>query len=501
MSQWAGLFRLVRYWFTTLFMNVSTTPFKTVLGLFVAATLLLTGCKKDPVEINPTGTAPDAIVNDWILQNMKDYYYWTDKLPANPDKSLTPDKFFGSLLYKFNATTNPEGDRFSFIRQSATELQALLSGESKTTGMDFDLLLRTQGATDVIGVVLYVLPGSPADKAGVKRNDIFYSVNGTSLTTTNYSQLLFGDVATLNFGFVTVQNGALVNSSATKSISPVVFQENPVYQDSVYTDGDRKIGYLVYNQFVPGPNGSTTAMYDNQVDAIFAKFKQQGINELVLDLRYNPGGSVASSAKLASLIVKGVAGQSKVPFVRTAWNPQITTALTNDPKYGTDFFYNYFETKANNVGSQISRLYVLTTDRTASASELIINGLRPFMPVNTIGSATAGKNVGSITLTDTKNKANPWGMQPITFRSYNKNNESNYFTGFAPTVSIDEPYGALYPLGDTRDALLASAISHMKGQTTGGRRGVMTKQISVGSSIARKAAGSNMFVDMPALEK
>ncbi len=478
-------------------MTLSTTVSRTIYGLLATTALWLTGCKKDPVEINPTAATSATSVNDWILATMKDYYYWNDKLPANPDKTLAPDKFFGSLLYKYNATSNPEGDRFSFIRASATELKAAISGETKTTGMEFDLLLRAQGSTDVIGVVLYVLPGSPADKAGIKRNDIFYSVNGTNLTTTNYATLLFGDVPMQTFGFTTAQNGTLVNSATTKSVTAVVFQENPVFKDSVYTLGAKKVGYLLYNQFVPGPNGSSVASYDNQLDAIFGKFKTQGINELVLDLRYNPGGSVASATNLASLVVKGLNGQPKVPFARTEWNPQITAALKNDPRYGNDFFFNYFTNKTTNIGSQLARLYVLTTDRTASASELIINGLRPFMPVNTVGGTTVGKNVGSITLTDQANKANTWAIQPITFRSFNKNNESNYFEGFKPTVAVNEPYGALFPLGDTRDALLAAALSHMAGQTTGGRRGTTPTTTVIGSSVSRKSGGSSMFVELP----
>lgn len=465
-----------------------THTLRTSLVLAIAGMTLLTSCKKDPVDVNPSGTttATNGYVDNWILANMRDAYYWNTKIPANPDTTLTPDKFFGSILYKYDKTTNPLGDRFSAIRESSAELTALLNGQTTTIGMEFDLLLRAQGSTDVVGVVLYVLPGSPADKAGFKRNDIFYSVNGTALTTTNYT-IAYGD-GTLAFGLATAQNGALTNTTTTRSVTPVVFQENPVFKDSVYTVGDRKIGYLLYNQFVPGPNGSKVRTYDDQVTAVFGKFKAQGVNELVLDLRYNGGGDVQSSANLASLIVKGVNGQAKVPYTRTEWNATLTPYLQQ--KYGTDFFYYYFNNSANNIGSQLSRAYVLTTDRTASASELIINGLRPFMTVNTVGSTSAGKNVGSITITDDNNPKNLWGLQPIVFRSYNKNNESDYWTGFTPTVAVDEPYGALYPLGDTRDALLAGAISHIRGLTTGGRIGRVSELPVIGSSLSRKIGGS-----------
>ena len=476
-------------------MNLSTKSTRTVLALFAAGTLALSGCKKDPVEINPTGTATDATVNNWILQNMRDYYYWNDKLPANPDKSLTPDKFFASLLYKFNATANPQGDRFSIIRESGDELTAALSGESKTTGLDFQLVLAAQGSTDVVGVVTYVLPGSPADLAGMKRSDIFYSVNGINLINDRavINRAFADQSVTQVYGLAAVQSGAIVKTSTTKSVTPVVFQENPIFKDSVYTDGPRKIGYVLYNQFVPGPNGVAGTAYDDRLDVIFGKFKTQGVNELILDLRYNGGGSVTSAVKLASLIAKGVNGQSKVVFARREYNSLLTPELQK--QYGSDFFNDYFAAKPNNIGSQLSRLYVITTRSTASASELIINGLRPFMTVNTIGGTTVGKNVGSIALTDTKNKANRWGMLPIVLKIFNKNNESDYTNGFAPVVSVNEPYGGLVPLGDLRDPMLATAINHMKG-LTGGRMAAKPNLI-IGSSNDFKPGGTDMFTDLP----
>jgi C-terminal processing protease CtpA/Prc len=328
---------------------------------------------------------------------------------------------------------------------------------------------------------------------------MFYSVNGINLTTDQsvLNKAFADESTTQTYGIANVQNGTIVKGTTTVAVTPVVFQENPVYKDSVYTDGSRKIAYLMYNQFVPGPNGSSVATYDNQIDAIFSKFKAQGANELILDLRYNGGGSVASSVKLASLIVKGLNNQPKVPFARREYNSVLTEAIKSSQ--GADFFNDYFQVKANNIGNQLSRVYVVTTRRTASASELVINGLRPFMTVNTIGTTSYGKNVGSITITDKENPKNLWGMQPIVFRSFNKNNESDYWNGFTPTVEVTEPYGALVPLGDLRDPLLATAVNHMKGLTTGGRRSA-TPDLSVGSSDDFKPGANSMYTGAPVLK-
>ncbi len=451
----------------------------------------LSACKDSEDDaITPDNTtsatvAENAKVNRWILDNMRDLYYWNTKIPANPDTTQNPSDFFDSILYKFNETTNPDGDRFSWIQESATELEAGLSGESTTTGMQYDLYLRASGSTNVIAQVLYVLPNSPAQKAGIKRGDIISKVNGTLLTTTNYGDLLFSGT-TFTYGLATVNNQSIVDTDQTRSVTATVLQENPVFLDSIYTVGSKKVGYLVYNQFVPSPNGSEAGEYDAQIDAIFANFKAQGVNEMVLDLRYNPGGYVSSSTNLASLIGKGV-DPSKV-YYRQEWNAVVTPYLRQE--YGNGFFVENFVNKAQNIGANLSRLFVLTSDNTASASELIINGLRPYMTVTTVGTTTTGKNVGSITITDDTGEIK-WGMQPIVFKSYNAANQSDYATGFKPDIEVEEPLNLL-PLGDTREALLGSALSQITGSSALGRQAAANANpfATVGSSIQRKAGGA-----------
>lgn len=479
---------------TSRFSSLQLAGFITGLSLI----LIGIGCKPSGDAVTPqpatSTTTSNLTVNRWILENMRTYYYWNDKIPAAPDTTLAPDAFFDSILYGYDATLRPDGDRFSWIEESAADLTASLSGETKTTGMEFNLYLRASGSTAVIAQVLYVLPGSPAEKAGLKRGDIISKVNGQAITTTNYQSLLFdSNVATYTFGLAQVSNQSIFDTDVTRSVTPTVFQENPVFLDSIYTIGSRKVGYLVYNQFVPGPNGSATASYDAQVDAVFGQFKANGVNELVLDLRYNPGGYTSSSANLASLIGRGV-DASKLYFSEH-WNSTLTPLLQKE--YGSDFFLQKFSTKAQNIGGNLTRLYVLTSERTASASELIINGLRPYMTVNTIGTTTVGKNVGSITITDDTGKIN-WGMQPIVFRSYNSLGQSDYAAGFTPTTDVEEPINLL-PLGDTREALLNQALYEIAGTTPSGR--LSSQRVGnvlpfVRSSVQRKMAGSQLIKAM-----
>lgn len=462
----------------------------TWLGILVLS-LVAGACQKnleeDPAPVTDPAVQADQTDNEWILENMQTYYFWTKQLPASPDMTQEPEDFFNSLLYTYNATTRPDGDRFSFIAADAQELEASLSGEGKSTGAEFNLYLARQGSDDVIAQILYVLPGSPAEKAGLKRGDIIEQVNGQTLTRSNYSALLF-DQNTMVLGYSNWQNNQLVKSDKTINITKEIIQENPVLLDSIYTVSGKKIGYLVYNQFIPGPNGSTVSTYDLQLDQIFSQFQAEGINELILDLRYNPGGYVSSAVNLASLIGKGV--NASKTFYRQEWNETLMPELTEE--FGEEFFVKKFTTKSQNIGNQISRVYVLTSGRTASASELIISGLKPYMEVITVGTTTVGKNVGSITITDDTGKKK-WGLQPIVFKSYNAQDQSDYTAGFSPNVEADEPL-ELLPLGDTKEAILERTLLQITGAPTARLKNLKGAPLPfAGSSIERKAAGSNMF--------
>ncbi|GAB3040416.1 S41 family peptidase [Spirosoma pulveris] len=466
--------------------------------LAVSATVLLTGCKKSedvaPGNLSSTTAVTDAEVNDWILQNMQTFYFWNDKLPASPNKSLSPDQFFASLLNTYNATSNADGDRFSWIQPSAETLKASLSGQSKTTGMQYKLYYRDNTRTTVIASVLYVLPGSPAAKAGIKRGDIISKVNGQTLTGTNYSDLLSGSSDTYTYGFATVAaNGSTVDTDQTKQVTAIIFQEDPVLLDTTYTINGKTIGYVVYNQFIPGTytlGGPTDKTYDLKLDNIFGKFKQKGVNELVLDLRYNRGGYVSSAVNLASLIGKNV-DASKV-FYSQKWNP--TAAAIYAAKNGANWNIQNFVNKSTNIGTNLSRVFVLTTNSTASASELIINGLRPFMTVTTIGTTTTGKNVGSITISDNTGRIK-WGMQPITFKSANALGFTEYGNGFVPFVEVKEPTVAMKAFGDLNESMLSEAIFQIAG-VRNARRAANAEidRPLIGSSLDEKAGGGNMYI-------
>jgi carboxyl-terminal processing protease len=458
------------------------------LGLILIFAGLLWSCAEKNVE-----PASEAETNNWILGQMKYWYYWNDKITATPDFSQKPDAFFNSLLYKYDATARPDGDRFSWIEESADDLKASLSGETKSTGMHYKLVLYPAGGSNVAGVVFYSLPGSPAAAAGFRRGDIFTSVNGQKLTAVNYSQLLAAEgEITFTLGAIDEQ-GEIVQGIATRKVTPVTLQEDPVFFDTTFQYGASKIGYVVYHQFIPGPNGGDATLYDKKLEAIFAKYKASNVRSLIVDLRYNPGGYVSSATTFASLIGKVTANDI---FYVKEYNSKVTPDL--EKKYGKAFFSENFSAKSQNIGSQLEKLTFLVSSRSASASELMINGLKPFMPVMLVGGKTVGKNVGSITISDDKKKVK-WGLQPIVTKSFNSLKQSDYSAGFTPDFPVTEG-NKLFQYGDPRDPLLGEALFQIIGTRVArvsaeSQRTVGQESREIMSTIERKAGGSNMFFD------
>ncbi|MDQ1088332.1 S41 family peptidase [Siphonobacter sp. SORGH_AS_1065] len=447
----------------------------------------LFACKKNTEDATPDTNSKEHVAgNQWIYEQMASYYFWTDKLPseANTDQTLEPESYFTSLLNTYNATSNPDGDRFSYFSPDAATLEAALNGESLTTGMQFRLFYRDNARVNIVGQVLYVLKGSPAAAAGFKRGDVFTKVNGTTLTTTNYESLLYGSTTSYSFTLGTVStSNTIEDTSTTLAVTATTFQEDPVFLDSTYTVNGKKVGYLVYNQFVSSPNNSSSNAYDNHLRQIFGDFKSAGVQELILDLRYNPGGSGATATTLASLIVK-YSGATQI-FYKEEYNSQMNQYLQQ--QYGSDAFNAYFTNESNNVGNQISKVTILTSEWTASASELVINGLKPYMTVNLIGETTYGKNVGSTTLTDDTGKYS-FALQPIIVKVYNSLGASDYTAGFTPNTSLSEPFN-LYALGNTQETLLNAALY---GTSTGGRQAAGVASLS--SSITKKATFGKLLI-------
>lgn len=434
--------------------------------LFLLIALSVFGCNTDDNNTVPR----DIEIQDFVWKGLNLYYLWQEDVPNLADNRFDsqnqlnsflkgysdPTDLFNSLLYQRGTI-----DRFSVIYSDYIVLEQTLTGTSKNNGVDYGLFRKTSGSDEVIGWVRYILPDSDASNKTIQRGDLFYAVNGTPLTASNYQSLLSNENYTLNLA--DYDEGNYTPNGQNVSLTKGVYEENPVYYKNVYDIESHKIGYLVYNGFYGG--------YDVGMNNAFAYFQSEGVTDLVLDLRYNSGGSVASATHLASMITGQFTGQI---FAKQQWNAKVTKSFEDAGR--EEELINRFTNKLAN-GSNINhlnlnRVYILTTSSTASASELIINGLDPHIEVVQIGGKTTGKNVGSITLYDSpnygrnnRNTRHKYAMQPLTLKIANSVGFGDYQQGLSPDSQniLSENFGNIRALGDTSELFLATAISRITG--------------------------------------
>lgn len=428
-------------------------------------TLTLTAC----VDDFKTEKDLNRYVNRWVYDYMSAVYYWSDELPAYKTSFDNPSTYFTTLI-------NRE-DRFSSIFENYQEIADKLNGITYTdVGFEFQLFRDSQTNNKVTGVVLYMKPGTLATTMDIKRGDFFTKINGTELNLNNYSELIacFNDASPeVTVTFVAYSDGLIINQKPVTITKAYHYKEDPVYLDTIYTIQQKKIGYFVYNFFTDDP-GDETKCYDLKLNNLIARFNQENITHLVVDLRYNSGGMQSSAVNLASMLVPGLT--SEKVFNYTEYNKNYTDYFNSaafKKKYNYNPFVDYFATTIDvksptahtyplqNAGGKLQQIYFLIGRNTASASEMVINGLKPFINCVLIGDTTVGKNVGSILINDEENKKNQWAIMPIILKYFNKDHQSDFTNGFAPDFRIRDDFA--YPLGDTRDALLAKAIEQITG--------------------------------------
>lgn len=421
--------------------------------IFLSSIIILSSCRNEDPEPDKFENGTNEYVNNWIYDNMNLYYYWTDELPDKNINGENPEDFFYGLL--------SNQDRFSWIQPNFQELLNSLQGITLESGYEFILYNDQENANGVIGQIAYVKKGSPAENAGLKRGDKFTKINGTTLTLDNYSDLL-GNISQNHS--LTIERYNFQNESFEEignfELSAIQFAENPNHLDTIYTRNGKKIGYYVYNLFSVGTD-TDSAAYAIEMDEIFAGFKSEGIDHLVLDLRYNSGGAERATINLASLIGSNISDQDI--FVKREYNEALKQALIAE--YGEESLNRRFVNKASNIGNSLQspQLTVLTSSRTASASELLINGLDPFMETYIIGDTTVGKNVGSTSFYEDDNPENNWGMQPIITKSFNSLNQSDYDLGFYPDLPLKDNDLVKFELGDVNEKLLREALIYLAG--------------------------------------
>lgn len=428
------------------------------LCLLLLVALTFTNCFED----NDDNLIAASEINDFVWKAMNAAYLYKAEIPDLANNRFTSDEEYGNYLNQFST---PESifeslifdrqvvDRFSVIIPNYIDFLQGQQGTSLSTGLEFNFYFKPGSDTEVFGIIRLVLNNSVADNLGLQRGQLFDAVNGVPLSESNLSQLLNQDSYTLNFanyndnGTPEVEDDSIESTSNSVSLTKQVYTENPVHQvDIIDVDGEN-VGYLVYNGF----NNN----FENELNAAFAQFQTSNVQHLVLDLRYNPGGSVNTAAILGSMITGQFNGQV---YSKLVYNEDLQE---NNSSFN---FVNSFEGNAIN-SLNLNKVYVLTTSRSASASELVINSLGAYIDVVQIGDNTTGKTQASITLFDSPgfgpNDINPnhtYALQPLIANSINVNDVAVPATGLVPDIALDETPRNYGTLGDVNEPLLAAAI-------------------------------------------
>lgn len=378
-------------------------------------------------------------VNLWIQDSLKRYYYWADQMPAKPDYHLPVKDFFKSLLA-------PQ-DRFSFI-VNTEEPSSYPRSIRNMYGFDYTVIQRANG--DVVTVIKLVLKDSPAFNAGLERGMIITKINGKKVTAGNAESITSAmkDLTVLDLT-VGSWNDAVTDEKEIKVYYGLSF-EQPLLS-KIFEKNGKKSGYLYVYDF---PDGMTQKLSQK-----FAEFKAAGIQELILDLRYNYGGSVSAAAALCSLIPSGISSAS--PFIIFKGNKNggevkrtFSQQIAYDPK-ALDF--NSLRTNA--LG--LNKIYILTSNSTASAAEIVINNLKPYLQVIQVGDVTLGKDMAGFTVEDKRKPQKiRWQMHPVIYKVFNASGSGEYSNGISPQISVNE-YAVLplLPLGDPNETLISSVLN------------------------------------------
>lgn len=408
--------------------------FYTLAVLFLSS-ILFVSCRSEEESIPDFPEGSVESINVWVQDNMKRYYYWADQMPTKPDYHLPVKKFFASLL-------SPK-DRFSSL-VNTEDASTYLRTVRNMYGFDYAVLQLANG--QITAVIKLVLQNSPAQNAGLQRGMIIKTINGSMITASNAENLLnsIPDNTTLDLTVGDWKDGNVINEKDIKVYYGFSLDQPIV--SKIFEQNGKKTGYLYIYDF---PDGMSHSL--NQK---FAEFKANGVKDLVVDLRYNYGGSVASAAALCSMIPSGITANT--PFITYKGNKNggevkktFAEQIAYDPTAA-----NFNTLHANSLG--LSRVFILTSRNTASASEIVINNLKPYLQVIQAGGITLGKDMAGFSISDDrKPKKISWQLHPVIYKVYNANGEGEYSNGIAPQLPVDE-YSSLplMPLGQSDETLL-----------------------------------------------
>jgi len=394
----------------------------------------------------------DLQIQDFVWKAMNVFYVYKSDVPDLANDRFNSNEDYTGFLNSFESPEDlfdnllRNDDEFSIIVGDFRVLESAFQGITLSNGMRFGLV-RNLDNNQVFGYVRYVVPNSPASAQNVERGMIFNQVDGVSLNNTNFNELL--SPQQYSIGLAELQNNQLISTGNSITLSKIELTENPIHVATTLSISGQNIAYLMYNGF--------RSNFEAELNQAFGGFVADGATDLILDLRYNGGGSIETAKDLGSMITGQFNGEL---FAKERWNDNF------DNK---SLFFDNQTAGGQSINSlNLDRVFVLTTGSSASASELVINSLEPYIDVIQIGTNTVGKFQGSTTLYDSpdfrRQGANPghfYALQPLILEIENADGFTGFVDGLVPDIEQEEDFFNLGVLGQPSEPLLARALQEI----------------------------------------
>ena len=428
---------------------------------------------KEPEKPQETAKKPSEEIQQadvFAKDLLGTYYLWNNEISKdlarfNPDTCFNPVSLVSKIRYHENGK---EVDHWTSMTTSLDDMTSSVQG----TGLSFGYDLQAGSISNKPGtyflLISFVNKGKPADKAGLKRGDIIMSIDGKDITTSNIYDAFNAESVTLGIAHLT-SDGYLGPIEKNVKMAANKEWENPVLVDTTFDVNGKKVGYLAYSSFDLNTS--------NTLPDIFRKFKANGIEELIIDLRYNGGGYTFTECLLASLIAPPANVVAKDVFQTEVYNSLLANEWKKQGYDTNTYFSTKHEMPSQNISQDISdanpgvkKLYAIVTGGSASASEGLLVGLGPYMDITLIGKRTYGKYCAGLMMspedlygknsTYDYSKITKWGIYVMISKFADKNGYNAAQPDGIP-VDIDASDNPLdgYQLGDVNESMLKVALS------------------------------------------
>ncbi|TDO22631.1 S41 family peptidase [Pedobacter duraquae] len=511
-----------------------------MLVLAVTTAAGLGACKKttptpDPVTpVGPPSTGSRAeLTKDSIFLYAKQVYLWNDALPSygvfNPRQytSASTDlaNYNAELLaitkYKINPATNaayeyrasdPSTPKYSNIQDLSNKNPVAVIaplGSVNTDGDGYDIGIYSlypvgNSDNDYQVYIRAVSPGSSAAAKGLTRGTRITAVNGKSIGTDFQNERTVLNTLTGNTITSATLSGFKTDGTPfTETLNRTSYKSSPVYKSKVFTQSGKKVGYLSFARF----SALTASGSDANLDPVFADFAAQGITDLIIDLRYNGGGYVSTAEYLVNLIAPSSAkGTMYVEKYNTSMQANSAESiLKNQPlvdangklQYSSGKLITYANVDYSIAGNTavfnkkgslngVTNVVFIVSGSTASASELTINALKPFVNVKLVGTQTYGKPVGFFPITI----ENHYDVYYSMFETVNSKGEGGYYAGFTPDV-VDAFDDCFHDFDNPLENYVAKSLNLLAPATAKPSASVVAS-INASRSLSTSSATANM---------